>query len=216
LVAGASYAALALERGTLDITVDWGIIRCLAGFFLGMLIYQFNRRDILGQSRILIGACGIAVTIAVVLTMAFSSGPLIALVIPLFVMVVALLQFDRGIVARLLISPIAQFLGRISYSIYMVHSFVVVCLLIILKRVFVLSTAMNPIREYPIVMINPWIGDLLALGAVVVVVASASATYTFIEEPGRLFGRRLVANSRSRTSTLVYSPDSPDVRQEPR
>jgi peptidoglycan/LPS O-acetylase OafA/YrhL len=212
LIAVASYAALALERGTLDVTVDWGIIRCLAGFFLGMLTYQFNRRDILGQSRILIGACGIAVTIAVVLTMAFGSGPLIAFVIPLFVIAIALLQFDQGLIAHLLISPVAQFLGRISYSIYMVHGFLVVCLLIILKRVFVLSTALNPIREYPIVVINPWIGDLLVVGLVVFVVAAASATYTFIEEPGRLLGRRLFANSRSRTSTLIYSPDKHEDR----
>jgi peptidoglycan/LPS O-acetylase OafA/YrhL len=205
LLAGAGYATLALERRTLDVTVDWGIIRCLAGFFLGMLIYQFNRRDILGRSRILRAACGIVVTIALLLTMAFSSGPFIALVIPLFVIAIAVLQFDQGPVARLLISPVAQFLGRISYSIYMVHGLLVVCLLIILKRVFVLSTAMNPIREYPIVAINPWIGDLLVIGIVVAVVAAASVSYAVIEEPGRLFGRRLFANSGSQLSTLAYS-----------
>lgn len=89
-----------------------------------------------------------------------------------------------------------------------------VCLLIILKRVFVLPTAINPITGKPIIMINPWIGDLLVLGIVVVVVVTASATYALIEEPGRLFGRRLFANSRNRLSTS----DSLDDREavEPR
>ncbi|MGO8987306.1 MAG: acyltransferase family protein [bacterium] len=210
LIAGASYAVIALERGTLDVTVDWGIIRCLAGFFLGMLIFRFKRRNILCQYPVFIGGCGIAVMIATILTMSFTSGPLIALVIPLFAIAIALLRSDQGPVARLLISPLAQFLGRISYSIYMVHSFLVVCLLIILKRLFVLPMAISPIRGKPIVMINPWIGDLLVLGIVVAVVATASATYALIEEPGRLFGRRLFANSRIRLSTSV-SPDDPEA-----
>jgi peptidoglycan/LPS O-acetylase OafA/YrhL len=209
LIAGASYAVIALKRGTLNVTVDWGIIRCLAGFFLGMLIFRFKRRNIVCQSRVLIGGCEIAVTIAIILTMSFTSGPLIAFVIPLFVIAIALLQFDQGPLARLLVSPVAQFLGRISYSIYMVHSFLVVCLLIILKRVFVLPMGIDPIRGKPIVMINPWTGDLLVLGVVIVVVATASATYALIEEPGRLFGRRLFAISRNRLS----ASDSPDIRE---
>jgi peptidoglycan/LPS O-acetylase OafA/YrhL len=35
-----SYCALAFARNTLD-AVDWGLARCLAGFFFGMLIFHF-------------------------------------------------------------------------------------------------------------------------------------------------------------------------------
>lgn len=201
VLALAGYAIIALKWGNLDVTADWGIIRCFAGFFFGMLIFKFTRKYILYRSRMLIQGCEIAVVIALILTMSFTSGPLVVFVIPLFVIAIALLQSDQGPLAHLLISPVAQFLGRISYSIYMVHSFLVVCLLITLKRVFVLPMAINPIRGKPIVMINPWIGDLLVLGMVVVVVATASATYALIEEPCRLFGRRIFANSRNRRST---------------
>jgi peptidoglycan/LPS O-acetylase OafA/YrhL len=200
VMAGVGYAVVTIEWGTLDVRADWGIVRCLAGFFLGMLICRFKGRNMLNESPTLVWGGEVAVMIAIVLVMCFASGPLLVFVIPLFVIVVALLQSDRGPVARLLISPGAQFLGRISYSIYMVHSFLVVCLLITLKRVFVLPMALNPIREAPIVLLNPWIGDLLVLGIVVAVVAAASLTYVVIEEPGRLFGRRLFSGSRNRPS----------------
>jgi len=203
LMAMAAYVCIALEWGTLNVTADWGFIRCLAGFFLGMMIFEVKEMNVLCHSRTVVGGCGIAVTIAIIVTMSFTSGPLLVFVIPLFVIAIALLQSDQGPVARLLISPAVQFLGRISYSIYMVHSFLVVCLLIILKRVLVLPSAVNPMRENPIVIINPWIGDILVIGIVVGVVATASATYALIEEPGRLFGRRLFANSRNRFSTLI-------------
>jgi peptidoglycan/LPS O-acetylase OafA/YrhL len=203
LMAAAGYTGLALERGTLNVTADWGIIRCLSGFFLGMLIFRLRGMNVLRQSRTVIGGCGIAVMIAVILTMSFASGPLLVFAIPLFAFAITLLQFDQGPVARLLISPAAQFLGRISYSIYMVHSFVVVCLLIILKRIFIVPSAMYSMRENPILMMNPWIGDLLVLGTVALVIAGASATYALIEEPGRLIGRRLFSNSKDRSLARV-------------
>jgi len=203
VIAIAAYVCLALARGSLNVTQDWGIIRCLAGFFFGMLIFRWKEMATIPTSRWMTGAGSIAVIIAVVVTMAVTSGPLIVLVIPLLVVAIALLQSDQGLVARILISPGVQFLGRISYSIYMVHSFFVVCILIILKRVFVLPSVVYSMRENPIILINPWIGDLSVVLLVTGVVATASVTYTFIEEPGRLFGRRLFANQNNRSSTLV-------------
>jgi len=197
LMAVTGYVGLAFERGNLNITVDWGIIRCLAGFFLGMLIFRFRETDIPCRSRMVTDAFGIAAMIAAVLTMSLTSGPFIVLVIPIFVIGIAFLQTDQGALARFLISSPMQFLGRISYSIYMVHSFLVVCLLIVLKRLFVLPSAVNSMRENPIVMVNLWVGDLLVLGTVALVVATASATYAFVEEPGRLFGRGIFASSQN-------------------
>jgi peptidoglycan/LPS O-acetylase OafA/YrhL len=203
ILAVAGYVGIAVERSTLDVTVDWGIIRCLAGFFLGMLVFRFRRLTILRQSRTVIAVSGIAAMIAAILTISFASGPLIVLVIPLFVIAIAFLQTDQGPLARLLISQPVQFLGRISYSIYMVHFFFVVCVLILLKGAFALPSVVNSMRENPIVMINPWIGDALVLGIVALVVATASATYALIEEPGRLFGRQLFASPRNRFLPVV-------------
>ena len=77
--------------------------------------------------------------------------------------------------------PEVQFLGRISYSIYMTHAFILLSLVGCVKH------ALAPFQ------INMWIGDGLILAAVLVVLAVSFVTYTFIEEPARSYGRRLFA-----------------------
>lgn len=182
-----AYAALALTRGTLDVVFDLGLLRCVAGFFWGLLIHRWSTmvssRPLKQMQRYEIG-----VTAAVIVTMATISGALIVIVIPLLVLLVAILRSDRGPVARLLITKPAQYLGRISYSVYMVHELVVVCLLMALKRVA--PMAYDPNMHRDVVAINPWFGDFLVFGLVGIVVMIASRTYTSIEEPGRLFGRK--------------------------
>lgn len=196
----AAYVALAFARGTLNVTLDWGIIRCLAGFFIGVLLFQHKSLDNILRSGKYIGTWSIAIVVAIFATITLASGPFLVLVIPLFAIAIVLFQSDQGPVARVLASPLLQFLGRISYSVYMVHSFFVVCMLIVLKRVFVLPTTSYSMRAHPIIAIDPWIGDLLVLGLIIGVVATASATYAFVEEPGRIYGRRLLANRANRPS----------------
>jgi peptidoglycan/LPS O-acetylase OafA/YrhL len=191
VIAAAIYIVMALERRTLDVTYDWGILRCIAGFMLGMLVSNFARKDIWGQSAFFAGTCEIVVAIAILLTMGLASGWAVVFVIPLFVMEIASVQSDRGPVARLMTARPIQFLGRISYSIYMVHFLLIVLLLIVLKRV--VPTSIDLSTGNKIIAMSPWVGDLLAIGMLAGVLASAATTYAFIEEPARLFGRRLVA-----------------------
>jgi peptidoglycan/LPS O-acetylase OafA/YrhL len=205
VLAAATYSGLCLARGSLNVTEDWGLIRCLAGFFLGMLIFQWKKTNYVFPSGAMMGVLSTAVAAAALLTMVLTSGPFIALVIPFLAMMIALLQFDEGPVARLLASSSAQFLGRVSYSIYMVHSFIVVSMLIVLKRIVVLPSIVYSMRKNPIILINPWMGDVLVVVLLISVVSIASLTYVVIEEPGRLFGRRVLANAMKRSSTLVSS-----------
>ena len=132
LAAAFAYSAVAIDRGTLDAVYNFGIVRCLAGFFLGMLLFQFTS-NMSSQRRATLARCEVVAAICVILAMSFASGLFVVLVIPLFVVVVALLQSDSGPVARLLMLKPAQFLGKVSYSIYMVHAFIVSCRLIALK-----------------------------------------------------------------------------------
>ena len=70
----------------------------------------------------------------------------------------------------------------------MVHYFVIVCVLMGLKRI--LPAAYNASMQKDFVPINAWIGDALVFAVVATVVIVASRTYALIEQPGRLFGRR--------------------------
>ena len=184
-----SYAALAFTRGTLNVVFDLGIVRCIAGFFWGVLIYRWSP-IVSMQSIKRMKLCEIGVTVAVISTMATVSGGSVLVVIPLLILLVTLLRSDRGPVARLLISKPVQYLGRISYSVYMVHYFVIGCVLMALKRM--VPAAYNAHMQKDFVFINPWVGDAFIFAVVATVVLASSLTYSLIEEPGRLFGRRVL------------------------
>jgi peptidoglycan/LPS O-acetylase OafA/YrhL len=171
------------------------MVRSCAGFFSEMLsahVAFLTRVGYLRHSNTyekLVGA-GLIAVIATV------SGPLLTLAVP-FVIFVALLRSDRGTLARLLMSHLFQFLGRISYSIYMVHSFVVVCFIMVLNRL--LSTHGFPTASQRVGLalanVDPWLGDVPIEAMVTSVVLIAFLTYSVIQEPGRTLGRRLVRNS---------------------
>jgi peptidoglycan/LPS O-acetylase OafA/YrhL len=182
----AAYLGAALIFRTLDVTTDWGVVRCLAGFFLGTWLFEISKRGTLVPK---FGEIAIGTLVLVV--MAFATGWVVVLTVPLFALLILAIQTDQGPVAWLLCSRPARFLGRISYSVYMVHQFYVVMLLIALKRFSVGPLFVNA-EGRTIVGINPWLGDGLALLLIGSTLATATVTFAYIEEPGRLFGRRLV------------------------
>ncbi len=191
LLAVMCYGTLALARHTLDVSYDWGAVRCLAGFFLGAAIFEFTKTGLdqrgSGPSKAL-GVLETALIILLGVIMTVASGAAVVLTIPVFIGLVAVLQRDTGPVARVLMSSPAQFFGRISYSIYMVQILSLVVLFDALKRVV------------PALQINQWIGDMLVIVAIVTIVALSIATYAFIEAPARQWGRAFLSLSRRTAS----------------
>ena len=130
------FTIAAVEK-TLDATYALGLLRCLAGFSLGVAIEFFSARAD-GARRA--ARWSSAVLLLVFGVLACVQGAATFVVIPLFVAVVATMQFDRGLVARLLTTRPAQFLGRASYSIYMIHAPLLAIATIVLKRALHLPT----------------------------------------------------------------------------
>ena len=195
VTAATLYVGVAYGWGTLDVTYDWGILRCVAGFLLGMVIYR-ARDDIQSINwQGLAGAGEVVLLILLIATLSFASGATLVMSVAVFVGLVALLQFDHGPIAWILMSRPAQFLGRVSYSIYMVHLVLLICMSIIVKRLFGVTVAINPATQSPTFAIGLWPGDLLAFAAVVCVLATASVTYAVIEAPARRFGRMVLGAS---------------------
>ena len=189
-----AYFAIAASQGTLDVTYALGLVRCLAGFSLGVAIQYFSpRADQAGPngpgSKQAARAAS-AISTLTLAAIALSEGGAIFLLIPLFVLLVATLQFDRGVVAQLLSSRAAQFLGRVSYSIYLVHMPILQVSTIVLKRVLGVPFHSDSHRQ-TLEIASPWLGDLLFAGALIAVLALARFTYVLVEEPGRRFGRRI-------------------------
>lgn len=203
LLACMTYGIIALTRDTLDVTYDWGLLRCLSGFFLGVALHHCSadgrmRRILSSWPAGVVAAGEFGLLLALIGVMSSAHGAGVVLVVPLYVAAIALLQLDRGPLARALASSPAQFLGRVSYSIYMVHFPILVLTSIFLKRALDIPVAIDPRLQTPVFVIEPWTGDLLIMAVVVIVLATAAITFRLIEQPGQEMGRDLAASLRPR------------------
>lgn len=197
----AAYPAMSIASGTLDVTFALGLVRCVAGFSLGVGVWLYSPAAWRGAAIVAALA-----SLAAFLVLAFVAGAGVALVIPLFVALVASLQYDRGAVAALLSSRPAQFLGRVSYSIYLTHMPILYVFTIVLKRVAHVPFHAGPHGQM-LEIGSPWIGDLLFALAIAAVLGASWLTYTFVEEPGRRFGARVARHlTASRAASLGAVP----------
>jgi peptidoglycan/LPS O-acetylase OafA/YrhL len=109
--------------------------------------------------------------------------------VPIFGLLILLLQTDKRHPARILKSAPIAFLGRTSYSIYMVHWLPIVLAAALLKHTFG-NKAVDPL----------W-GDLGVAVMVILVVTIAAITYRNIEVPWRSFGRNMALRAHTELAT---------------
>jgi len=208
-IAGAAgFIFIVVSTRTLDVVSDLALTRCLSGFIFGMLIFRIASgpwgERFAAQSNFVIGVSELVVITVLVLAMSLAPAPaqrgmaeahpeMLLVIVAALILTVAVFRLDRGPVSRILMSRPIQFLGRISYSIYMVHFFIWLVYSIVLKRVFRLDLAEAANS------MSPWIGDALVALQVAMVIATSAVTFALIEEPARRYGRRfLSARARGR------------------
>ena len=104
------------------------------------------------------------------------------LLIPPLLVPIAL---NVGPLAHLLARPLPEYLGRVSYSLYITH--------------YVVLAAMRFLFQVPRIKDNLWLTFACTLVEVMLIYAVARFTYHFIEEPGRKW---LTRSSRRRGSVV--------------
>jgi len=180
LVAGAAFACLAglvaaLPDKTLDITFNWGFFRCLFGFVIGMAVWKLWRTGKLGWA----GQDGAAVLLLAAIVTAFhfrTFGPYGDLVlVPVFALLVLGLAYNRGVVQAVLNRPLPQYLGKISYSLYLVHGVA-----------FSAFWFLMPWAKAHVGVVSDIERWAYAAGFIAVVLAVSHLTYRFVERPARL------------------------------
>ena len=104
----------------MDLYISFGWARCLAGFFVGTLVaLSRNHLQLLAAPYAQI-AMAVATPVFIASTSEF---PLAAFGAPfVFALLIASLISDRGPLAALLQTPLMQYLGSVSYSLYLGHS----------------------------------------------------------------------------------------------
>ncbi len=118
---GLAAYVLMQKDATLDITYRWGVVRCLFEFTIGACVWRlWQARAIAwwGRDVVLLGLLA-----GVVLSFHFKTfgrgGDLV--VVPLFAVLVYGLAVADGAVSRVLNGAVSEYLGRISYALYLVH-----------------------------------------------------------------------------------------------
>jgi peptidoglycan/LPS O-acetylase OafA/YrhL len=199
-----SYCVLALVFSNLDITYDWGGVRCLAGFFLGSTLALQRKLLCRVISARALPILEVAVVGAVITLMSVVKGPAVLLVIPSFILMIILLQDDGGPIARILQYKLIQYLGRISYSIYMVQLLVGLNISILVKHIFHPPISIDQRTHQMALAINPWAGDGILAATIAVIIIISSITFELIETPGRKLGRRYASAFLVGTRSLRY------------
>ncbi len=183
VLVGVNYTVLSSLKPNMDFHYDLGFWRCLGGFFTGVLVAyiyrlvlpKFRKLQIANGAATLVELVVLAIMVGFVIYFPGKAQFFIAPVAFIFVLGFA---FDMGGVSRLMGTRPLRYLGRISYSIYMVH--------ILVSLFFSIAAEML----LPKLFGSAWNaslanGDVLMIPYVLVVIALSHFTYKYVEMPGR-------------------------------
>jgi peptidoglycan/LPS O-acetylase OafA/YrhL len=188
---------LALGR-TLDLTYDWGAIRCILEFSFGIVLHRVwsgmgsERGRWLGHDAF-VGLC----FVGILLTQHFPFMVRDGVTVVLFALLLVSLASNTGAASRVLGWAPLHWLGVVSYSVYMLHHLVLRATYAVLDVVGRPGTVASAV--------------LIATAYVVVVVAASGAAYRWIEEPAR----RWLCRAFIRRRSPVSSAPAASVCQEP-
>ncbi len=186
LAAAVVAGVLVLAQVNLPV-LTWGVLRGVAGFGLGIACWQWRGR--LPGGTIAEVLCVAAIATIFVLPLV-EPAPLADLAFAATVLVFAR---ERGAISRVLLQRWALFLGTLSYSLYMVHVFVVARGMDGLRLIGLGSVTQVGGVPYKQIVAAPWLADLLGAGLIAACVPVAWLTWRFIEWPARAWSRRRAA-----------------------
>jgi|SRR5579872_306845 len=178
---------------------DWGFFRCCGGFFLGTLVYRLYayllmRRSRAGyrpMSRITAWFAPASLAAMVLCLCLIDPDGRLTYLLPLLSagVILAIVAWPQGGLQNLLSTTPFTWLGRVSYSVYMVHA----------ALVWIFTQILTVVLKYPKIELadgGHGVGTAPAVGLMVLaiytvgVLVLSNFTYRWIEEPFRERSRR--------------------------
>jgi peptidoglycan/LPS O-acetylase OafA/YrhL len=202
---------LNLSRTGMDTTYDYGLIRCVFGFALGVVCFRVHRRwpHASAHEKPALMSIIELLTVAAVVGYVSAAGTSAWSFLAPFVFSVAVLVFavEGGAVSRLFRVPLLKWLGKLSYSIYLTHYIFVLIMPSVIKRLVHqdLWTPMPlPNGQYILVFgRNDLEGTLLYACVLGATLAFSAFTYRWVETPGREWTRRWVNREAPRAKIVA-------------
>ncbi|TIT24045.1 MAG: acyltransferase, partial [Mesorhizobium sp.] len=211
LVAAAVTAPLfllAFSHTHMDVSFDFGFIRCLYGFSLGALLAWFQHDSIAearqalagdGRARIAWTAAEMVMIAVIGVFVALAGDNDAGIAAPLvFALALYLFAHEGGWISAFLRTRPMPMLGALSYSIYMVHIFVQARMINVgglVERKFGLhllgDIVLRGDHATGFGADLPWLGFAAILTMLVATIAVSWFTWRFVEMPALAWFRRL-------------------------
>jgi len=183
---GAAVIWFGLEPHKLRIIEGYGFINCIFDFMVGSIAFLLFRRGRTVKSSTPLEFAAFGILLAVF----FINVPLQSLFAPLiFAFVILTFAQQSGAISKIVMMPFPQYLGKTSYSIYLIH-FVVIEIIMsglrVLAGKFHLPIFQTVHGDVSVIWFGPrFLMDGIALIFVTIVVVASGWSYRFIEEPAR-------------------------------
>lgn len=205
LLALASYGTIVLAGDGSLHGHSWGLLRAFGGFFGGVAAYRLHHRLPRLPAGPWRGTLLEGLAVGLVLLLVWYDLTWVSL--PAFVLMILVLATGMGgLVGRLLHSPPLQFLGRISYSIYLVHALVLLLAGTLLEIVLVRPVPGLRAAAEGLLVDTP---GLLLAGILAAVVALSALTWRFVERPGQALFRHWAGLGAAREGPRDGRPGVP-------
>jgi peptidoglycan/LPS O-acetylase OafA/YrhL len=178
---------LAAHPESLDLTWDGGQLRCVAGFFLGIVVHQvivaLAPRVRPRQSAV--NAAAVAGFAAIAVVLASSRAGSLDYWFPLASAwtVGAVALTATGPVHAVLASAPLRWLGRVSFSIYLLQFVLLRILSDVGLRLF------DPPKMGEVIILSPGTGAILVVAYLALLLAAAEVGFRTIEDPARRAAR---------------------------
>ena len=193
----APVALIVSGHTVMDMTYNGGFFRCVYGFSGGVLCYylmKFLPKDLSGLK--FPHALETASLTLILLFIAFASNNLFSYLTPyVFMFAVLVFSYEAGCISKFLKQRAFLFIGMLSYSIYMTHSFLQFCfskaLLLFESKtgVNLFDTVLVHGYAQPSFLYGPWWGNALDLALFAVVLVFSYGTYRLVEKPANTWFR---------------------------
>jgi len=191
-----------------DASAGWSeTFECTMNFGLGLVVCELRKWELWRHTdRIgaVLGTILELVAVAIGLWMINHFGGKFSLLIaPTFAFAIAVFSLERGSVSQLLVIAPMLLIGELSYSIYMIHHFI---LDRVMDIVWFYGAALNmPIQATAsgrtVVTGNALACDLLSLLILALVIGFSVLSFRYVEKPARLWSRRILNANHSEKVT---------------